>query len=216
MTEPDVALTDYALAAECGVLAGRLGRVAPPSPLRRAFLAYLVSLGLAALLGGTVHGFFLDPLSRGAQLLWPATLVVLGMSAWASWAIGARLLAAPRVAQQITVLAGLVWVGYTVAVVAGAHTFAVAVFHALPAALFLLVAFLRQVHGPAGGAAGLGALAVGVSLLAAGGQQAGIGLHPTLLSPNALAHVVQGGAVLLMFGAARGLTRNARATEGPC
>ncbi len=216
MTEPDVALTDYALAAQCGVLAGRLGRVAPPSPLRRAFLAYLVSLGLAALAGGTVHGFFLDPVSLGARLLWPGTLVVLGVSAWASWAIGARLLAAPRMAQRITALAGVVWAGYAVTVVAGAHTFAVAVLHALPAALFLLVAFLRQVRGPAGGAAGFGALGVGVSLLAAGGQQAGIGLHPTLLSPNALAHVVQGVAVLLVYWAARGLTRDARATEDPC
>jgi uncharacterized protein DUF6962 len=216
VTEPDVALTDYALAAECGLLAGRLGRVAPPSPLTHAFLAYLVSLGLAALTGGTVHGFFLDPLSRGARFLWPATLVVFGVSAWASWAIGARLIAGPRVAQRITALAGLGWAGYAVAVMAGAHTFAVAVFHALPAAFFLLVAFLRQAHGPAGGAAGLGALGVGVSLLAAGGQQAGIGLHPTLLSPNALAHVMQGVAVLLVYRAARGLTRDARATEGPC
>lgn len=216
MTEPDVVLTDYALAGECAVLATLLVRHAAPSALRGWFLVYFAALGVAAAAGGTVHGFYLDPGSAGARVLWPVTLLVVGLAAWASWAIGARLVAPERSARLVTALAGALWGGYAAMILTGARAFAIAVIHYVPAALFLLLAFAWRGRDPGGRAGRLGAWGVGVSLLAAGIQQAGIGLHPTWLSPNALAHVVQGVALLLLFAAARALAGSAAPRRTTC
>jgi hypothetical protein len=216
MTEPDVTLTDYGLAVECAVLARLLDREGQPWAPGRWFLIYFVSVGVAALAGGTVHGFFLDPATLGARLLWPAALLALGVTAWASWAIGARLLASEPVAGRLAALAGVLWLAYAAVVVIASPPFAIAVVHYLPAALFLLVAFLRRARAGDARAARFGAWGVGLTLLAAAVQQAGLGLHPTLLSHNALGHVIQGLALLVLFRAARGLAREAESRRSPC
>src|SRR5436309_2532910 len=93
MTEADVTLTDYALALE-GVLflfllpRGLSGRAG----LRPWFALFFASASAASLCGGTVHGFFLDKETPGAAILWPMTLLAIGVMTLSTWAIGARLL----------------------------------------------------------------------------------------------------------------------------
>ena len=66
MTEPDVALTDYALAIECALFAYLVrGR-------ENAF--FFGSAAVASLAGGTVHGFFLDASTLGNAVLWRITI----------------------------------------------------------------------------------------------------------------------------------------------
>jgi hypothetical protein len=81
MTEPDVALTDYGLAIECALFSYLLYRRGGQQPLRGWFVLFFASTGLAAFTGGTVHGFFLDVETKGYAILWPLTLVAIGITA---------------------------------------------------------------------------------------------------------------------------------------
>ena len=101
MTEPDVALTDYAVAAECALLTGLLFRRMPGRrEMRRSFALLFASAGIAALAGGTVHGFFLQENSVAGTALWRITLLALGLTACAAWSIGGRLIFAGRVSRS--------------------------------------------------------------------------------------------------------------------
>jgi hypothetical protein len=207
VTEPDVTLTDYGLAAECALFAWLLGRRAGGDPGQGArWTLFFVAGAVAAAAGGTVHGFFLDPATAGARLLWPLTLIAVGGSALAAWAIGARLLLAPAGARALEGVAAAAWVAYAGAVLGGAQAFAVALAAYLPATLFLSVAVAaryRQTREPALLA---GLLGLGGTLAAAAVQHGRVAVHPVYFNHNALYHVIQAGAFLLLFAAARRLT----------
>ena len=207
MTEPDVALTDYALGIECAILAWLIGRNSTRHPdVRTWAVLFFVTIGLAAVLGGTVHGFFLDPRTIGALLLWPGALLAVGLTALTAWGLGATILLSPGAARWAVIAAACGFVAY--AFVIGARpTFAVAVGHYLPAAVFLLavllVAHRRRPEAPAlVGAAGL-ALTLAAALL----QQAGVGVHRVYFNHNALHHVLQGVALVLVFVGVRWLVQ---------
>lgn len=143
ITEPDVTLTDYAVAVECAALASLVWRRGDPgAPLRFWFTLFFGAVGLAALAGGSVHGFFLDEQTMGYRVLWPATLIAIGLAGLAAWAIGARIQFASRAASWMTVVAALEFVGYCALVILGTHAFWIAVLQYLPAAVFLLVVYL--------------------------------------------------------------------------
>src|SRR5215470_18589794 len=92
MTEPDVTLTDYVLFAECAAFAWLIAR--RPSylmGLRRWTVLFFVFTALAALFGGTVHGFFPETGSIG-RVLWKFSMLAIGLTALAAWLIGAHLL----------------------------------------------------------------------------------------------------------------------------
>ena len=44
------------------------------------YAAFYLSIAIAAVAGGTVHGFFLDESSRGHSILWPFTLIGVGLT----------------------------------------------------------------------------------------------------------------------------------------
>src|ERR1044071_3139161 len=104
MTEVAVTLTDYALALESAIFAVLLQR------RRRGRLGWWLSLFFAsvsagAACGGTVHGFFLDQGNRGSAILWPATLLALGLASVCLWAMGAEILLSRRVARWTIIMA---------------------------------------------------------------------------------------------------------------
>lgn len=207
MTEPDVALTDYGLAVLGGALALVLYRDEPAGELRSWFALLLASVAAAPLFGGTVHGFFLDESSLGNRVLWPATLLSIGVTTLCLWTLGAQLLV-PHRARAVTALAVIQLVLFALAVFFWTQSFALAVVNYLPAVLFLLVAALLTRRRHAG--AGLGTIAWGLALTfpAAAIQQLEIAPHPTYFNHNALYHVVQAVAIGLVFQGARALTRD--------
>lgn len=100
-----------------------------------------------------------------------------------------------RVRAVLLVLYGF----YAGVVLWGVTDFLVAVIGYLPAILFLLVVFGRE-HARTGHARVRdGVLALLLSLMAAGVQQAGIGLHPVWLDHNALYHLMQAAAFVLLY-----------------
>lgn len=206
ITEPDVAFTDYGLAIECVLFTYLLHRQGDAQqPLRNRFALFFGSVGVAALTGGTVHGFFLDVNTTGYAILWPATLIAIGVSALAGWMIGANLLFSPSVARGISVLAAVEFVVYSLAVLFISQTFMVAVINYMPAALFLslvlAIVYARLRERPV--LVGLAGLVL--TFVAAGVQQGGVGLHPVYFNHNAFYHLIQAGALLMIFWAARWL-----------
>jgi hypothetical protein len=204
VTEPDVTFTDYGLALECAVFTYLLWRRGDPDqPLRAWFILFFGAVGAAALAGGTVHGFFLDERTTGHAILWPATLIAIGGSALAGWGIGARLLFPAGVARVISIVAVAEFAAYSVVVLLVNQTFRIAVMNYLPATVFLATA-LGRVYARVGTRPALIGLAgLALTFVASGVQQSGIALHPIYFNHNALYHLIEAVALLMIFVAAR-------------
>ena len=204
MREPDVTLTDYAITLECGLFAYWLlvyGQA--DNPLRLWFAVFFASIGLAALSGGTAHGYFPNAATFGQSVLWAATLIALGVTALCGWTIGARLYFSGSVAAWMQSGAVALFVLYCGVVLFVRRDFLVAVLYYLPATLFLLVVYglVYQQEGEA--AILIGLLGLVLTLAAAGIQQARLSLHPVYLSYNALYHAVQALALFCLYWSAR-------------
>jgi cytochrome bd-type quinol oxidase subunit 2 len=200
MTEPDVVITDYVLAAECALFAGLLCfRNTPVSYARRCFAALFASLGLAAFLGGTVHGFFADEAARGARILWSATLLSVGAATLAAWLSGAAVLLSRRAARYLGRAALAQFIIYGSLIAAGLRDFAFAVLNYLPAVVFLLVVFAVIFARQRDRSVLFGVLGIVLTFVAALVQQMKVALHPVYFDHNALYHAIQGVALYLIF-----------------
>jgi hypothetical protein len=205
MSEPDVTLTDYALAIESAVLARLIGRPGVrEGTLRRWFVIFFASTGAAPLFGGTVHGFFPHAGSVGEAILWRLTLLSIGVTALSGWVIGARLLFSGRVVRWITAAAAAELAAYALIVLFVRRDFRVAVINYLPAAALLLIAFsgaYRRARAPGllWPIVGLGLTFVGAAI-----QQLRFGV-PLYFNPNTLYHLIHALALFLIFWGARSL-----------
>lgn len=205
IAEPDVALTDYALAVESILLAWLLHRQAGHrGGIRYWFIVFFCALGLAAFSGGTSHGFISDKSSLLYALAWNGALIAIGMAALSAWMIGANLIANDKVMRWLRVAAVTLFVVYCLVVALVVNTFQVAILYYLPATLFLFttygVHYLRHRHWHLLS----GTVGVLLTFVAAGVQQAGIGLHPVWFDHNAFYHLIQAVALFFLYFAARG------------
>jgi len=162
-------------------------------------------LGLAALAGGTVHGFVTDMASLPGRLLWALTLLAIGLTALATWATGAHLLDSLRAEQTIVSAAIMSFVGYAAIALLVIQAFWVAMAYYLPAAMFLLVMLTRAYVRFPDRALVMGIIGLLLTIVAAGIQRAGIPLYPVYFNYNALYHALQAVAVILVFLTARRL-----------
>ncbi|MGD8331402.1 MAG: hypothetical protein PVJ49_18360 [Acidobacteriota bacterium] len=197
--EPATTLTDYLLMVECAAFAALLARRGSPGFLRAAFVLLFVSVSLASFTGGTVHGFFPEASSTGSRLLWPLTLLAIGVTAAVMLAIAAHLALGRARGRRVAWLASSLWVAYALVVVLGSREFYVAIAAYLPAMLLFMAALARrwlQRRTPGVSAGLVGML---VALIGAAGQQAGIGLHPVYFDHNAVYHLVQAVALYLLY-----------------
>ena len=203
--EPDVAFTDYALALECAVLAWLLYRAASPlSALKRAFIGFYIWIGVAALLGGTFHGFLAtESLLRAS--IWRGVMLAIGLTGFAAWRMASLLSFSQAGTRWIIRVAGIGLIGYCLIVLFCAQSFALAIAYYLPAVVFLTISFAIQLARRRDSAATLGIAGMLLTFVAAGVQHFGISLHPHYFNHNALYHLIQGIALLLIFLAARKL-----------
>lgn len=206
MTEPDVALTDYGLALECALFAFLIYRQESGYPLRVSLSLFFASTAVASFTGGTVHGFFLDEQTLGYRILWPGTLIFIGVTTVAAWTIGSTILFSPRIARWIFAAAAAEFAVYSLAVLFLTPEFWLAIAAYLPAAIFLLVALsLAYYRRPQERKLLIGILGLALTLAGVFVQQAGIAIHPVYFNHNALYHLIQGVALFMIFLAAREL-----------
>lgn len=207
LAEPDVALTDYALVVESFLFTAWIYKMRIANSLRLWFVLLFGSIGFAAFVGGTVHGFLPDPQSRATRLCWLITMIVLGVTALSEYALAARILFPPRSATVATSAAFLMFAVYTALVVTWNDTFRIAVINYIIGLLFLSAALLRLYAGNRSRAALIGLagllLTVGASVV----QQARIAIHPHYFNHNALYHLLEAIALFLIYISARSLVR---------
>ena len=205
LAEPEVALSDFALALVAGACALSVLRGPVSDPvLRRWFAGFFATLAASALVGGLDHGFFRGPDSRGHAIAWPLTLMLIGAAGAVVAIIAARLSLSPRGQRFVTGVASMLWIAYAVRVLLGARDFSVAIGSYLLPAIWLLVVLL--IHGFRTGKMGGFLGASGVALILAGSavQRFEIGLGRGWLGHNTLYHVIAaGGVILLAVGAKR-------------
>lgn len=206
MTQPDVALTDYALTIECSIFAYLLIPGRKSSPLAFWYIVFFLSLALASAFGGTVHGFYEEARSTGQQILWPLTMVSIGATAFSGATIGALLQFQRSAARAISGFAALVFLLYCILVLFVADAFVIAMIDYLPVALFLSLAFLLAYRSTKRPAFMFGFAGMCVTLAAAVVQQARLGLHPRYFNHNAVYHVLQGIGLFMLFITARDST----------
>jgi hypothetical protein len=206
MTEPDVALTDFLLTAQCGIFAYSLSRMPSHHPrLKSLCIRFFAVVGLASLIGGTVHGYFHDESTWEFQIFWRLGLVILGAGSYFSWLIGAELLLRREGRKHIGRIALACLFLYSAYVLFWDQRFMFAILNYLPATFFLFVAFLLQIRTGDKRSALFGASSVLMTLVAAVIQQLQIALHPTYFNHNAIYHLVQAVALTLLLVAFRGL-----------
>lgn len=212
MTEPDVALTDFGLAIESAVFTYLVyRRKFLGHPLTAWFMAFFGSISLASLAGGAVHGFFNDEQAAAYALLWPATLIAIGLTALAAWAIGAYLLFSPKIARWIAAAAWVEFTGYSACVLLLTDEFWIAVAIYVPAAVFLLIALVGKYRRAKEREIVIGITGLALTFVAAAVQQAEIPLHPAYFNHNAFYHLIQGVGLFMLFWTARFLTGKRKA-----
>ena len=218
MTEPDVALTDYALALECAVFACSLARApstASASPtgrsagwLRMGSMAFFAFLALAAVCGGTLHGFYLDGSAPGHSIWWKSALLAMGAAVSAGWVVAACLLVDGCGGRRVFGLAALAFVVYAGLVLGVVADFRLALAGCLIITPALLAGFVRASRRP--GSPPRIRLAVWglvLSVVGAALQQLQLGLHPRWFNHNAVYHAVEAVALALIFAGTRALLR---------
>lgn len=207
MTEPDVTLTDYALALECAVFCAVALRWtatdARLTALLRWWVVFFASIGVSSLLGGTVHGFFNDGGTPGYAILWPATLLALGVTSTATWTIAAYVQLREPVRSWVRRAAIAQLVVYTLVVLFVSTRFFVAIAAYLPAVLFLLIALSAAYLRTRERAVAYGVAGLALTFVAAAVQQLRVAIHPVYFNHNALYHTIQAAALLLIFLSAR-------------
>ena len=212
MTEPDVTLTDYGLTLLCSWFAWRIGEQATYSrSFRTLWIVFFASIAGASLFGGTVHGFFLDESTLGYRILWPSTLLMVGVTASSAWILtGFLISSSSRSVQKWALFAGILFLLYSMVVIFFSQSFTVVILNYVPAMLALLFTSLREYWKMRSNPFLLVIGGILVSFLAAFIQQAGLGIHPEYFNHNSTYHLVQAVGLLILFKGAKGLVSNER------
>ncbi|MFQ5652313.1 MAG: hypothetical protein ACE5IY_20480 [bacterium] len=199
ITEPTTMVTDYLLAGLGIYFALRLwqtGKASGHKGVKLWSLAF-TTLALAALLGGTSHGFKLYLTEPANQLLWKATVATIGLANF--FLLSGTIVAtfAHPVRRWLLVTAG-VKLALFVFWMAWHDEFIYVVLDYAPA--MLAVAAMQIYAYVCRKAASAAWLIAGVllSFVAAGVQVSGFSLHPQF-NHNDLYHVVQMGGLYLLF-----------------
>ena len=190
-------LTDYALAGLAWMLARALRRSSDSRAAALWALAFEV-IGLAALAGGSVHGFgaLLPPRLAYALRVGTVMSVGLGSACLLAGAVFAAIRPGPL--RRFLIALCAVKLAAYLAWVALHPDFRYAVYDSVPAALLLLGFLVQRWRRGRSPAAALGTFGLLVSIAGAVLQQAKLGIHPVWFGHNDLYHVIQAGALWLL------------------
>lgn len=188
ITEPSTLLTDYLLAAVASILAVRLARRSEQRS-GRLMAAALGLVAVAALVGGSYHGFRLLLPPAGAVVFWKTTLYAIGLADLCLIAAACHAYLAGRV-RRLVILVGVAKFLVYAALMFRRDDFLFVVLDYLPslALVLALAAPDYWVHRCASSAWMAGGVVV--ALVAAAVQQSGISLHRHL-NHNDLYHLIQ-------------------------
>lgn len=203
MTQVDVALTDYALAVECALFVYLLGRLRNTwSRPRHWLVLFFSSVAIATMTGGTVHAFFANHASLGYRVLWPITMIMIGLAALSGTHFALVLQGSCSIEAPVSYFLWGILAVYTVVVLWISSDFLIAILAYLPAVVYLGVVFLLTYRRYGKPVSVVGFLGVCVTLLAAVIQQAKISISAGF-NYNSTYHVIQGLGLFLIYWAGR-------------
>jgi hypothetical protein len=209
LTEPDVALTDFALAVECVVLAlALLSNRKWMEPMHRHFAALFLTIALGSALGGVWHGFLNTYDSIASRIVWAATLLSLGLTGLVLWFLVAEFGLYRPWRSVIRVFGVIVFALYALAVVFVTQRFQLAVLNLVPALMFLLAGLVGEYRRRGAGALLVGILGILLIFAATLLQQMRVDIHPVYFTHNAVYHALQGAAFLMLFKSVGGLSQH--------
>ena len=198
--DPDVVFTDLGLALLGGWLAWRLSRVPGHASMARSGVLIMAALASAALWGALFHAFFpAGTATRAGFVAWMPVALSIAVIGAALLALALQV-AAPGVSRSPRrLIAGAYFAAFALTVLLVDESYRTIVcFYAPVVLLFLLVAVREAMRTGSSGWT-LIAASFAVSLLAAAVQQARIALHPEYFDHNAVYHVLQAIALVLLY-----------------
>jgi hypothetical protein len=193
MLEPVVTLTNYIMAAQCLCFAFLIYKKSGSTPWFYLF----ASLCIAALAGGTMHGFLPDETSTAYAILLKLTLMAIGATTWAAWCIGRQFIHSAAAKKWIEKGAILQFCVFSGVILFYSQHFLLAVLNYLPAVIFLLIVFLRKYLVTKEKALLYGVVSIMLTFAGSFVEIAGISLQ--YFNHFALYHIIQFIAFCLLF-----------------
>ncbi len=198
INDPDVVYTDLALAALGAFLAWRLWR--ERTNLARAGVVIMGALASAAFFGALFHAFFpSNTETRAGFFAWIPVSVSIMLVSCTLLALGLRVLMPALELGVRRVIVGAYCVSFAYVVLFVDESYGTIVRFYAPTLILFLIAALREALRQHARAWWLLATAFALSILAALLQQLQIALHPVYFDHNALYHVLQGIALVLLY-----------------
>ena len=199
MTEPDVAVTDFALALESFLLALRISRARVPDVWQRQALRMLFwSAGAAALVGGFYHGYLLEASSRVYGSVWLVIFLAAGLASLACWMIASSVLFSRRTSRDVNLVGIVLFLLYLVSALVRMRSFVSVLAATGIAALALLTAYLFAYRRNRDPRALVGLAGILLVLAGSAIQRSGWDLHPRF-THDAMYHVVIGISLYLIY-----------------
>jgi hypothetical protein len=198
--DPDVVFTDLGLAILAVYLGLRLWSLAGQGTLARAGAVLLGALASAALWGAIFHAFFpADTATLAGFVAWIPVVLSIMVAAAAMLELALRILLprlAPRLGRSIVVAYAASFLAVVLLV---DESFTSIVRFYVPALILLLLAAGRQAVRDR--SAGWALIAIGLTISAGAAllQQAEVSIHPVYFDHNAVYHVVQGIALVVLY-----------------
>lgn len=201
LSEPMTLATDYVLGLLSFYFAWRM-TAQGTERARRHWIGAFAACGVAALFGGTHHGFLPYLGSGAATVIWKVTLFAIGWAAFEAGMATVRTHLRASLQRPLTMLLAVQLAVYGVGV-AGTDEFLIAIIDYSVIFCFVLVVHLRAWIRKQDRAAAWIAAGVVTSFAGAGVQAAGLAPHPHF-NHNDLYHVIQmAGTWMLYRGASR-------------
>ncbi len=203
-----MALTDYGLTVLCSWFAWNCRHQTHSQRPGALWTLFFGSIAAASLTGGTVHGFFLDQSTFGYRILWPTTLIAIGVTAASAWVLtGISISKSACSGRMWAFFAVIVFLVYSSVVLFYSQRFTVVILNYVPPMIALLVANILQ-YTRTGLSPFLFVIGgILVTLAAAFIQQAGLGIHAHHFNHNSTYHLVQGIGLVMLFKGATDLTK---------
>ncbi|MBW3553785.1 MAG: hypothetical protein KY466_09745 [Gemmatimonadetes bacterium] len=198
--EPDVALTDLALAVESALFAWLLRARGARRTLRTLLVALFVALAASSLLGALFHAFFpAKAAAASGRAMWLLVTGAIGGVAAVLWLLDALLLGGERAVRRALPLAGLYLAGFMAVIAFVDDSYATVIVFYLPPLLLLTGIAAVRVLRERSTTWALVLAGLLLSFAAAAAQFLGVALHPRYFNANAVYHVVQGIALAVLF-----------------
>lgn len=198
--DPDVVLTDLALAVLGAWLAWRLANASAKGAMAASGVVILGALASAALWGAVFHAFFPagtdTPPGFVAWIPVVLSIVAIGMALL----VLAMRVAAPRLRARARLAAASVYgTAFAATALLVDLSYRTIVCFYTPVVVLILMVAAHQAWRTRSAGWTLIAVSFAISLLAAALQQGRVSLHPEHFDHNAVYHVLQGIALVLLY-----------------